>query len=650
MARDDDFDLWLGRIARDRPLRQRLAAGLARAGRSVGNYRSRFSGARIGRGSGVGRVLGLGDRHASFRARRVVVKTRIVRLGPKGPGAARAHLRYLERDGTTRDGERGVLYGPGEDRIDGKTFLERQAGDRHHFRFIVAPEDGAEYDDLKPLVRRLMTEAERDLGTKLDWVAVDHFNTGHPHAHVVVRGRDDLGKDLVIARDYLTQGLRARAVDLANLDLGPRTDAEIRRSRSNEVGQERFTGLDRRLMRAADERGLVRPVHREPLEQSLRAGRLQTLGRLGLATEVSRGVWTLDPELEPNLRRMGTRGDIIRTMQQAMRTRCPERAPSDWTIHDPAEGAAAPVIGRVVMRGLSDEHADRHYLIVDGIDGISHYIDIGVHSEPIPEDAIVRITPQLVAARAVDHIVAEVAAANDGRYTIDAHLRHDRQATEAFAETHVRRLEAIRRVTGGVTREADGSWRIAPDHRERAEAYERAIARASPVIVDTLSAAPLERLPRHDGATWLDRELIAEHPANLQRGFGAEVRNALSARQQWLVEQELAVVDGDAVRYRATMIATLQQRELCRVAARIGAERGLAFVEARPGMAVEGKLVRPVQIGDRKFALIEKSRAFTLVPWRPVLERAIGKQVSGLVRNGGIDWTIGRSRGPAIGL
>lgn len=495
-----------------------------------------------------------------------------------------------------------------------------------------------------------MAQAEQDLGTKLDWVAVDHFNTGHPHAHVIVRGKDDRGKDLVIARDYLTHGFRERAAELVNLDLGPRTDAEIMRGRLKEIGQERFTDLDRRLIRSIDEHGHVRPVHREAHEQSLRAGRLQTLGRMGLATEVSRGNWTLDPEIEPILRRMGERGDIIRTMQRAMTARCPERAPSDYAIYDPAEGSARPIFGRVVMRGLSDEHADRHYVIVDGIDGRSHYIDIGVGADALPEGGVVQITPRPVAIREVDRTVAAVAAANGGRYDIDTHLHHDPQATERFADMHVRRLEAIRRVSGSVEREADGTWIIARDHLDRVAAYERAIASNSPVIINTLSAQSLDTLPFHNGATWLDRELVAERPIELQRGFGADVRKALGSRMQWLAEQQLAEIEGDTIRFRANMIATLQQREIRRVAAQMSRELGLNYVEARHSERIDGKVGRSVQIGDAKFAVIEKSREFTLVPWRPVLERAIGKHVSGIVRDGGIDWTIGRSRGPSIGM
>src|SRR3546814_13860708 len=103
----------------------------------------------------------------------------------------------------------------------------RQVNDRHQFRFIVSPEDGEQYDDLKPLTRRLMAQMEQDLGTKLDWVAVDHFNTCHPHTHIVIRGKDEPGRDLVIGREYLTQGLRERAAELVSLDLGPRTDLDI---------------------------------------------------------------------------------------------------------------------------------------------------------------------------------------------------------------------------------------------------------------------------------------------------------------------------------------------------------------------------------------------------------------------------------------
>jgi hypothetical protein len=171
----------------------------------------------------------------------------------------------------------------------------------------------------------------------------------------------------------------------------------------------------------------------------------------------------------------------------------------------------------VVARGLSDELKDRHYLIVDGVDGRTHYVDIGrgEATEPTPDGNIVRVTPKTIEPRRVDRTVAEVAAANDGRYTIDLHLKHDPRATEEYAETHVRRLEAIRRATGGVAREPDGTWIVEPDHLDRVVEYERSMARAAPVIVEKLSHLTLDRQVGTDGATWLDRELVVFRRASL---------------------------------------------------------------------------------------------------------------------------------------
>ena len=651
MPIDDDFLPRLGHLGRDRSFAGmvRRAANLARGGAAQLGGRSRFTGALIGRGAGVGRVLASGDRFAHARARRVVVKTHITRLAGKGAARAAAHLRYLERDGTTREGERGTLYGADTDIADRRAFAERGVGDRHQFRFIVAAEDGAEYEDLKPLVRRLMAQAEQDLGTKLDWIAVDHFNTGHPHSHVVVRGKDMDGQDLVIAREYLTQGLRARAGELVNLDLGPRSDRDILAAQAREIDAQRYTSIDRRLARAVDAGGLVSPAHRDGIEQAARAGRLQALGKMGLAIEERRGKWRLDPELETSLKAMQRRGDIIATMQHELGLRQRSQNTADYAIYKPGRDDTQPLVGRVVTVGLSDDHGDRRYLIVEGIDGRTHHVDAGL-AEHLPKpESIVLVSPTPVGVRQVDVTVAEIAAANGGRYAVDLHLRHDPTASERFAEAHVRRLEAIRRATGGAIREPYGSWIIAPDHVDRAEAYERQVAAKTPVRIETLSTVSIEQLPAHDGATWLDRELVADTPVRPGGGFGIEARRALAARQQWLIEQGLAQRLEGGVDYRDDLLPALQRRELARTAAQLSRELGLTFTEARHGEAVAGTLQRVVQVGDAMFALVERAHEFSLVPWKPALETQIGKSVVGVMRDGGdISWTIGRSRGMGI--
>ena len=147
------------------------------------------------------------------------------------------------------------MFDARSDDADTKAFAERCEDDRHHFRFTVSPEDAAEMADLRAFTRELMADAERDLGTKLDWVAVDHWNTDNPHIHVLVRGRADDGADLVISRDYIKQGFRDRAAERVTLELGPRTEQEIRTALEKEVEAERWTSLDRSLRDISDEGG-----------------------------------------------------------------------------------------------------------------------------------------------------------------------------------------------------------------------------------------------------------------------------------------------------------------------------------------------------------------------------------------------------------
>ena len=141
------------------------------------------------------------------------------------------------RDGVTREGGPGQLYDREHDVAEGGDFLERQKGDTYQFRLIVAPEDGGRMADLKPFVRDLMRDMEEDLRTKLDWVAVDHFNTGHPHTHIIIAGHDDRGQDLVMARHYISHGIRHRAQDLVTLELGPEQEFErIDQARQRDEG------------------------------------------------------------------------------------------------------------------------------------------------------------------------------------------------------------------------------------------------------------------------------------------------------------------------------------------------------------------------------------------------------------------------------
>jgi len=280
-----------------------------RASNATGGKRGKAPGSHLGRGHVAARFTGQSLTHYS---RRATVKVRLVYLQQASGRSTIQHLRYIEREGVDRQGGPGHAYGPLTDEADTAAFEERGRGDRHQFRFIVSPENADQLEDLRTYARHLMNRMEADLGTRLDWVAVDHWNTDNPHTHVVLRGKDDTGKDLIISQDYITRGMRERAAELATEWLGPRTELEIQRTLAREVDQERWTSLDKTLQREAVD-GLIR-IERfnEPRLQRQRLlliGRLQRLQKMGLASETQPGTWAVHVQAEPTLRAMGERGE-----------------------------------------------------------------------------------------------------------------------------------------------------------------------------------------------------------------------------------------------------------------------------------------------------------------------------------------------------
>ncbi|KPZ08367.1 Uncharacterized protein ALO40_03377 [Pseudomonas syringae pv. viburni] len=619
---------------------RRPAAGgnSARAGQRPGS--------RLGRGHTAARFAGT---RLTPMSRRVTIKTLLVNQRQASPQSLAKHLRYIERDGVGRDDEPGQAYGPQTDAADIDAFKERCADDRHHFRFILSPEDGAELEDLRTYTRHLMGRMEADLGTRLDWVAVDHWNTDNPHTHLIVRGRDDTGKDLIIAGDYIAHGFRHRAAELATEWLGPRTELEIQQTLQREVEQERWTSLDRTLQREAGDDGRVQLERfNEPKLQRQRLlliGRLQRLQRLGLADETQPGTWAIHDDAEKTLRALGERGDIIRTMQLAM-----SGQPRELVVFEPGDDGRT-VVGRVAAKGLADELRDRGYLVIDGVDGKAHYVALNARDEltNYPTGAVVEVKGS-ADVRAADCNIAVLAS--DGLYRTDHHLAiaqgqavPGRDPKEVVA-AHVRRLEALRRA-GIVERVAEGLWKVPDDLAERGRQYDA--QRLGGVAVELKSHLPIERQARVIGATWLDQQLIGGGKGLGELGFGAEARQALQQRAGFLAEQGLAEKRGPRVILGRNLLATLRNRELGQAAKDIAAETGLEHRPVEDGQRVAGIYRRNVMLASGRYAMLDDGKGFSLVPWRPVIEQRLGQQIAATVKGSRAEWDIAHKRGLTIG-
>ena len=576
VSREYDFRIRPGRIRssgaqRARPFIAQALAAAQKAGGLVSRNGTIGSGqrSRLGRGQ---RAAVQANRFINSRSRGAIVKSRYIRHANQRGNLA-AHLTYLRREGVTRDGEAARLFGLGTEDADPKAFTELCEEDRHHFRFIVSPDDALEMTDLKGFTRDLVGQMEKDLGTRLDWVAVDHWNTEHTHIHLIVRGVRDDGENLVIARDYIKEGMRDRARDLITQELGPRTDLDIRHALERQIDTERWTSLDRQLIRDGNRSGVIdlapHADQQPDVFHSLKVGRLRKLESLGLADQVGPGQWSMSEKAEATLRELGTRGDIIKRIHRGLSERGIERGASSYVLA--GESLDIPVIGRLIDRGLDDELNGTVYAIIDGVDGRAHHVRL----------------PDLDAA--------------------------GYSAPGSIAE--LRRFD-----------DAQGRRRVALAVR---------------------SDLSIEQQITADGATWLDRQAISREPVALGGGgFGAEVKDAMDRRTEYLIEQGFATRQGRSVTFARNLIDTLRKREVEALGERLATETGRPFNRSTSGEYVAGSYRQSFALASGRFAMIDDGLGFQLVPWSPSLEKQLGRHVSGVARgDGGIDWSFGRKRG-----
>ena len=307
--------------------------------------------------------------------RRCTVKVSYVRN--KGPGQWQAHGKYLSREGAQQDGEKGHGFSRNADEISLSQRLSawQEENDTHLFKVILAPEDPQGPDALRDLTRRFNERIQRQIGRNYEWVAIDHHNTSHPHVHLLIRGKDKLE----LEPDLIRRGMRGAVQEILTERLGYRTERDIRAAREREIGQRRFTALDRAILERStsapqgyslvDETptDLLRDKERE--DRRLRLARLERLVEIGVADKIGPNLWRLEPGWEKALKELQVLQTRTRMLAESRALMTEPRCPPQVTKIKPGDR----LVGRVLGTGLDEQH-DRSYLLIEGVDNRAHIV------------------------------------------------------------------------------------------------------------------------------------------------------------------------------------------------------------------------------------------------------------------------------------
>jgi type IV secretory pathway VirD2 relaxase len=650
------------------------------------------------------------------------VKVRVVKLRNAKSSVSRGHLAYLQREGAGVERAeglegsaeltptRGQLYGPDEGvQVDGRDFFARSQesfdgrGDPHQFRIMISPEDGAELarvngdgtPNLKDTTRALMAQMEEDLGTRLDWVAVDHFDTAHPHTHIIARGVTHDGKGLNIAGEYISRGIRGRLEEELTRELGWKSELEIQREMTRDVTAMRVTKADRHIagglnrytniidLRAGSDASTF--SRHSSMNRHLLIGRMNHLEKMGLAQSTDKGRWQLEKDALKTLGQIEQREQLSKDIHAAMdraNIKRPVRLNDGRKDYD-GSISNRRVIGRVIAKTLGRDEGmnpdakggGKVHFIIDGTDGYVSAVETGMDTragEAAKVGSIIEVSPPNL--RTVDQNILAIATGKDyrgkpynglvGTYAIATNGPEDwtdGSGSRAAAHMRAHRLRLATLAKAGVvqivSKDKDGDpheWRVPQDFEERAIALDLKQGRASGVKL--LSRQDLEAQLASPGATWLDRSQVAWSKGGIDKvsiktsAFAKELDTAFQQRREWLIERGYAEQSQEGasryVTYKRGYVKALEEQGFNSAAEKLEGITGKSHIAAQTGRLIEGTVAQKYELPHDPHAMIETQRAFYLVPWESHHAQKWGKRIKGRVLGGGgIDWDVGRSRG-----
>ena len=599
---------------------------------------------------------------------RVVVKAHVSRHKPgKARGSLARHVSYLGRERASFDGKHGVFYDATREGVDAKQEAVRWAPDRHHFRLIVSPEHGGDIPDMTAYIREVMRRVERDLtsassvepDTKLTWIAVNHYNTDNPHAHVLLRGKEG-GQadraDLVIPRQYISYGIRDRASEVATELLGERSPQEVQLARSKEVEAERFTSLDRMIERHLESGKIdVSPskhIGYGADDRRLVMGRLQFLEQLDLAHKGRGTTWHVEADFKQALRQLGVRNDIISQLYSQLGNEAGRVAQMTGGAEP-----STPVAGVVIAKGSVDEIGEDRFVVLRDGAGQAHYgrVRDGEAYRDLNIGSVAELGGGAQRRRQVTEQIVAVAKANNGVHSAELHEAYLRaaepDATDREILSNVRsgawRLGFVAGFEGSGVRALEGG-EYAVDADAFARFSHRGGQRTDVRVIAEHTLA--EQIEAH-AVTWLDRQAFGQRP-DVRTARNPVVQEAIDQRQDWLVRNgyaERSAGDGGTVELRPGGLKQLAAEERDRVTERLADKHGKPATELAQGGTVSGEYRGTEHLHSGKLAVIVAQEGVYVSPVSKTPDIGTGSEVT-LERTSARNATIELAAGQTLDL
>ena len=309
------------------------------------------------------------------------------------------HGYYLMRPEAQLEKVRGLGFDENDEDVNIAKKLGgwQEEGDDRMWKLIVSPERGGDID-LKEHTRGLMRVVEKDLGTKLEYVAIEHHNTAHPHVHLVIRGKREDGQVLMVDREYFSHGFRSRSQEILTQKLGLRTELDVLENRKKIINARHITDIDREINKK------LTNDHIFNLDWNIKNGiyyqknlqikqRLEYLEELGVAKEFTSASWYVDPKFIDYLKFTQEQDDILKTKYKHINNIL---EPNLKAIENKLPNVGDRVVGRVVGSGIS-ERTEERYLLIEGKDSKLHQVQMNIKlamlrdNGELPNDAIVQL-------------------------------------------------------------------------------------------------------------------------------------------------------------------------------------------------------------------------------------------------------------------